>query len=72
MIYYSSEERCEKICSANLKSRTSWQKYGSGDAGMFATIDISHCGFTSTPAIMTSLGGLLKCFKLAIFLQFYT
>jgi len=56
----TSTFNCVRICSANLQGQTKWVDYtnsDNGDYGMYTDIDISHCGFRSTPAIMTSLGG---------------
>merc|ERR1712110_412623 len=48
-------DSCMKVCSGNLEGRTKWIEYN-GD-GMYADIDISHCRYIETPAIVTSMGG---------------
>ena len=51
----TSNFKCARICSANLQGQTKWVDYSKD--GMYTDIDISHCDFRSTPAILTSLGG---------------
>ena len=46
---------CIRLCSENLENRTQWHDY-SGGKGLTTEIDISHCGFSETPSIVTSLG----------------
>ena len=56
--YYTQKDTpfyCKVGCGAGATASSGWSYYSS--SGVYRDIDLSHCGFTSAPIVVTSLAG---------------